>query len=125
MAHLAKFEEKQQLLRYLGEVFEKKNGIANPFIIWEESIWAMTRKAVEFIPIEILREILHEMSKNIVENLRGFPDLFVWDTTEYCFIEVKSPSDTLSNQQLFWLQYFQEKGIASKVIRVEWIDSTD
>ncbi len=125
LAHLAKFEEKQQLLRYLGEVFEKKNGIANPFIIWEESIWAMTRKAVEFIPIEILREILHEMSKNIVENLRGFPDLFVWDTTEYCFIEVKSPSDTLSNQQLFWLQYFQEKGIASKVIRVEWIDSTD
>lgn len=83
----------------------------------------MTRKAVEFISIDILRDVLHEMSKNIIENLRGFPDLFVWDTHEYYFVEVKSPSDTLSNQQLFWLQYFQDKGINAKVMRVEWIDN--
>lgn len=124
-AHLAKFDNKQILLQYLGEVFEKKNGITNPFIVWEESIWLMTRKAVEFISIDILRDVLHEMSKNIIENLRGFPDLFVWDTQEYYFVEVKSPSDTLSNQQLFWLQYFQDKGINAKVMRVEWIDNAE
>ena len=45
------------------------------------------------------------MSKNLVEHLRGFPDLFMWDekSNEYCFVEVKSPPDNLSNQQLSWL----------------------
>ena len=69
-----------------------------------------------------MKQILHEMSKNLVEHLRGFPDLFMWDDVsgEYCFVEVKSPTDNLSNQQLSWLQYFQEIGVNAKVLRVYW-----
>jgi hypothetical protein len=33
---------------------------------------------------------------------------------------VKSPTDNLSNQQLSWLQYFQEIGVNAKVLRVYW-----
>jgi hypothetical protein len=87
----------------------------------------MVRKAVELIEFEAMKKILHEMSKNLVEHLRGFPDLFMWDDTaldtatgQYCFVEVKSPTDNLSNQQLSWLQYFQEIGVNAKVLRVYW-----
>ncbi|HEY1056012.1 MAG TPA: VRR-NUC domain-containing protein, partial [Emticicia sp.] len=122
ISHLASFDNIQTLLVYMGEKYESKSGIANPFVPWLEEIWIMVRKAVEVINFESLKKILHEMSKNLVENLRGFPDLFMWDehNNDYCFVEVKSPTDNLSNQQLFWLQFFKEVGVNSKVLRVYW-----
>lgn len=122
ISHLESFDNIQTLLVYMGERYESKFGIANPFVIWLEDMWMMVRKAVEVINFESLKKIIHEMSKNLVENLRGFPDLFMWDedSNEYCFVEVKSPTDNLSNQQLFWLQFFKEVGVNSKVLRVYW-----
>ncbi|RYU94944.1 VRR-NUC domain-containing protein [Emticicia agri] len=122
ISHLASFDNIQTLLVYMGERYESKFGIANPFVPWLEEMWIIVRKAVEVINFESLKKILHEMSKNLVENLRGFPDLFMWDegNNEYCFVEVKSPTDNLSNQQLFWLQFFKEVGVNSKVLRVFW-----
>jgi hypothetical protein len=122
ISHLESFDNIQTLLVYMGERYESKFGIANPFVPWLEEIWIMVRKAVEVINFESLKKILHEMSKNLVENLRGFPDLFMWNESnnEYCFVEVKSPTDNLSNQQLFWLQFFKEVGVNSKVLRVYW-----
>jgi hypothetical protein len=120
ISHLDSFQEIHQLLTYMGECYENKFGIANPFVVWLEEIWLMVRKAVEVIELDSLKKILLEMSKNLVENLRGFPDLFVWNEKSYTFIEVKSPTDNLSNQQLYWLQYFEEIGVKSKVLRVFW-----
>lgn len=122
ISHLDGFPDVQDLLIYMGERYESKFGIANPFVVWLEEIWMIVRKAVELIEFEAMKKILHEMSKNLVEHLRGFPDLFMWDDVsgEYCFVEVKSPTDNLSNQQLSWLQYFQEIGVNAKVLRVYW-----
>jgi hypothetical protein len=135
--HLEGFANFQDLLMYMGQRYESKFGIANPFVVWLEEIWLLVRKAVELIEFEAMKKILHEMSKNLVEHLRGFPDLFMWDDSvvdtaavdtaavdsvagQYCFVEVKSPTDNLSNQQLSWLQYFQEIGVNAKVLRVYW-----
>lgn len=122
ISHLEGFADVQDLLVYMGERYESKFGIANPFVVWLEEIWLIVRKAVELIEFDAMKQILHEMSKNLVEHLRGFPDLFMWDDVsgEYCFVEVKSPTDNLSNQQLSWLQYFQEIGVNAKVLRVYW-----
>lgn len=127
ISHLEGFQDVQDLLVYMGERYESKFGIANPFVAWLEEdgthpIWLMVRKAVELVEFGAMRKILHEMSKNLVEHLRGFPDLFMWDekSGDYCFVEVKSPTDNLSNQQLSWLQFFEEIGVKAKVLRVYW-----
>ena len=127
ISHLESFQDVQDLLIYMGERYESKFGIANPFVAWlvEEEIhpiWLMVRKAVELVDFVAMKKILHEMSKNLAEHLRGFPDLFMWDekSEDYCFVEVKSPTDNLSNQQLSWLQFFEEIGVKSKVLRVYW-----
>ena len=60
------------------------------------------------------------MARSLRENLRGFPDLFMWGDGEYSFVEVKSPTDSLSNQQLYWLRFFESINVRSKVLRVEW-----
>ena len=128
IAHLDNFENIQQVLRFMGEHYDKNYGIANPFVMWIEDeeyypVWEVVRKAVELIDWQVLKLILHEMAKNLVENSRGFPDLFVWSENEYEFVEVKSPTDNLSNQQLYWHKFFEEVGLKSKVLRVFWDDS--
>lgn len=114
----------EKLLISMGECYELNKDTANPFVIWLDEIWLMVRKAVELIGAERIGLIMHEMAKNMVENARGFPDLFVWDEAgNYEFIEVKSPTDNLSNQQLFWLHFFKENGVNSSVLRVGFRDA--
>lgn len=115
---LQEFDKSEDFLDFLWVNYQKHEGIANPFVIWLNEIWELVRVAVQKIELEKLKKILHLISKNIVENSRGLPDLFVWDDNNYELVEVKSPTDNLSNQQLFWLRYFKEIGINAKVLRV-------
>lgn len=125
--HLGSFDSIEQLLVEMGNRYEKYQGIANPFVIWMEEIWTMIRKAIEYIGLENSKKVVHEMAKNIVENSRGFPDIFVWNpkNEDYEFIEIKSPTDNLSNQQLYWLRYFKEIGVNARVLRVDFEEPTN
>ena len=117
-AHLEGFLEMEDLLLFMGRKFADQEGIANPFVIWMEGMWESIRIATQYIGIEPIKEILVHICKDIVENSRGFPDLFVWDNNGYEFVEVKSPTDNLSNRQLYWLNYFEANGINARVLRV-------
>ncbi len=116
--HLASFDITDELLIHMRNKYVEHEGIANPFVIWMEGIWEGIRIATQFIGLEKLKDILVHISKDIAENSRGFPDLFVWDEEGYEFIEVKSPTDNLSNRQLYWLGYFEENGVNARVLRV-------
>ena len=114
------FNDSDELLVFLWENFQKNEGLANPFVVWLEEIWEMVRVLVLKIEIEKLKQILLKIAENLVENSRGLPDLLVWSEGHYELVEIKSPNDTLSNQQLFWLRFFKEIGINAKVLRVKF-----
>jgi hypothetical protein len=117
---LDSFEDKDDLMVYLWNNFQKNEGLANPFAVWVEEIWEMVRVMVVQIDLELLKRVMVKIAENIVENSRGLPDLLVWSDGHYEFVEIKSPNDTLSNQQLFWLRFFKEIGINAKVLRVKF-----
>ncbi len=119
-ARLDSFNEAEDLVNHLRSSFEQNYGIANPFVVWLEEIWIMTEAAVWKIGTDKLKRVLERIASNIVENSRGLPDLFVWSENHYEFVEVKSPTDNLSNQQLYWLKYFEEIGLNAKVLRVRF-----
>jgi hypothetical protein len=114
------FENSDDFLEHLWLNFQKNEGIANPFVVWLEEVWVMVRVMVLRIEIEKLKKVMLKIAENLVENSRGLPDLFVWSESHYEFIEIKSPNDTLSNQQLFWLRYFKELGVNAKVLRIKF-----
>ncbi len=118
VAHLDQFVDLQQLLQLMGSNYEKNEGIANAFVVWVDEMWDMVHQATTVVGLEKIKDIMHRIARNIVENSRGFPDIFVWDENGYEFIEVKSPTDNLSNRQLYWLGYFEENGINARVLRV-------
>ncbi len=117
---LNRFEETEDLIEYLRANYHKNMGIANPFVVWLDEIWVMVEAAVTKLGLTRLRLILERIAENIVENSRGLPDLFIWSEYHYEFVEVKSPTDNLSNQQLYWLRYFKEIGVNAKVLRVKF-----
>ena len=81
---------------------------------------------VHYLEPAQLHAILLEMAQNLRENTRGFPDLLVWKDDTYEFVEVKSPTDHLSAQQLHWQHFFERTGVISRVLRVTWeLDKED
>lgn len=104
----------------IQRIHAEKYGMGNPLVGWHESLLELVLTCYDKLQPEQIERVLLEMARNLKENTRGFPDLFCWDENGYCFIEVKSPNDHLSAQQLHWLQFFKEIGIHAKALRVEW-----
>ena len=100
--------------------YETKVGMSNPLVGWHESILPLVAQCYESLEGEQVRRVLLEMARDLKENTKGFPDLFVWRDSTYHFIEVKSPNDHLSAQQLHWLTFFRKLDIRAEVIRVCW-----
>ena len=106
--------------RIIQHHYETKVGLSNPMVGWHDSILPLVAQCYACLAPEQISSVLLEMARDLRENTRGFPDLFVWDGTTYRFIEVKSPNDHLSAQQLYWLHFFQKQGVKAEVIRVAW-----
>ncbi len=113
-------EQKEELLAFVDRLFIEKHGITNPLVEWSAITHHGILKLCEKLNHSQIRHVMLEMAINLKNNTHGFPDLFTWSADTYHFIEVKSPTDNLSNQQLYWLRFFERIGIKSKVLRVEW-----
>lgn len=118
---VVRLHNRKKLLHHIEQVYDEKWGLVNPLISWHENTLPLVKAACSKLKPAQIYQVLMEMGKNLKENGRGFPDLFTWTKTAYAFIEVKSPNDTLSAQQLFWLQFFRECGIEAQVLKVEWV----
>jgi VRR-NUC domain len=107
-------------LEFLHVIFLEKYQHTNPLVEWFPALWSWLEAMIRKLPAAGLKQILLEMAKNLRENTRGFPDLFIWNTDSYHFIEIKSPTDSLSNQQLFWIRFFATQQVKSQVVKVLW-----
>lgn len=119
---LRKFRTKKQLATYIIDIHEEKQGIANRFVTWHESLLPALEVMIQKLPLKGLKAVMIEMSKNMKDNSAGFPDLFIWSDSTYQFYEVKSPNDHLSAQQLFWLDFLRSVKIKSEVLRIKYVD---
>ncbi|MEQ6165753.1 VRR-NUC domain-containing protein [Ekhidna sp. MALMAid0563] len=119
---LNRFRTRKQLIQHIDTLHEEKNGIANRFVTWHESLLPSLEVMIQKLPLKSLKKVLLEMSKNMKENSAGFPDLFLWNEDDYQFYEVKSPNDQLSAQQLFWLDFMASAKIKVDVLRVNYLD---
>lgn len=112
-------DNKKLSKKIVKETFKRKFGIANPLVIWEETLLEFVFIILKFLNGNQLKRILTKMIENPADNLRGFPDLMIWNKHELRFIEVKGPGDNLSYQQLFWIEFISDLGVdisAEKVV---------
>lgn len=117
---LKKLKSSKNWKAYLKKNHEKYFGISNPLVGWEPGYFELLELTIDRIMPKKLAAILLAMAENVRDNSTGFPDLFVWNETDYMFYEVKSPNDQLSAQQLFWLDFFHSIGVNAEVLRLNY-----
>jgi len=118
---LESLRTKKQIAYKMKTTYSMHEGVSNPYVYWDAEIKKATWKLVEFLKPGQVRVVLAEMMIDPKNRTTGFPDLFVWNETRYHLYEVKSPTDHLSEQQLFWLEKFKEWKIPSEIALVKWI----
>ncbi len=119
---LAELDTNERFLTNIETTFIQKFGTANVMVDWNEVLLLLCQIIIKNLTVSQLNVILLEMAQNLRENTHGFPDLMIWNDNDFELIEVKSPTDHLSAQQLYWLQLFKRENIAARVLRVEWGD---
>jgi hypothetical protein len=105
----------------VAKTYEEKFGMTNVLVSWYEGSLEKVLTLVSLLEPKQIHNILLEIASNLRENTRGFPDLLVWDGKDYSFIEIKSPTDHLSSQQLHWQHFLAAQGVQSKIVRVKWL----
>ena len=118
---LADLKTRDDWKKHIETVFFEKYGITNVLVDWNEELLSLNLQMVALLEPAQLGLIMLEISRNLRENTRGFPDLLIWNEQgAYEFVEVKSPTDHLGAQQLHWLEFFQLIGVHARVLRVIW-----
>ncbi|MCF2487061.1 VRR-NUC domain-containing protein [Dyadobacter sp. CY347] len=112
---------KEIIEELVTQTYMDKYGITNVLVPWYEGALEKVLVLISLLSPEQIHLVMMEIALNLRENTRGFPDLLVWNETEYAFIEIKSPTDHLSSRQLHWQHFFKEHNVQSRIVRVKWL----
>jgi hypothetical protein len=105
---------------HMLDIYRSKFGIDNNFISWQLLDEELLQLALQKIPVAHRLAIFERMLQDLGNRCSGFPDLIVFDDSGYRLVEVKGPGDTLQDNQLSWMRYFAQHGIAHEVLHVRW-----
>ncbi len=122
---LRRLDNPDHFCQYLDGLIAAHHGTSVPLVGWHEQMPELLRRACQKVPASALGAVLLEMARDPRHHLRGFPDLLTWTDQAYEFVEVKSPNDQLSAQQLHWLRFFAAQDIPARVLRVAWSEAGD
>nr|XP_020514088.1 fanconi-associated nuclease 1 [Labrus bergylta] len=106
----------------LEDAWTSQEGKVCSLVNWERfSSLQQAQSLVSCLRGAFLGGVIARMSKDYRHCRGGLPDLVVWNTTNntYKLVEVKGPSDRLSQKQQIWLDELQKLGADVEVCHVE------
>ena len=122
MAALWKLLHTWQHQKHMRDIWQAKQGIANPLVTWQVLDTALLDLALHCIPADHLGAVFQRLLFDLTNNRSGFPDLiqFFPDQKSYRLIEVKGPGDRIQDNQQRWLEFFAQRAIPAEVCYVSW-----
>uniref|UniRef100_A0A671VV77 Fanconi-associated nuclease n=1 Tax=Sparus aurata TaxID=8175 RepID=A0A671VV77_SPAAU len=105
----------------LEDVWTSQEGKVCSLVNWERfSSLQQAKSLVSCMGGAFLGGVISRMSKDYRHCRAGLPDLVVWNTSNnsYKVVEVKGPSDRLSQKQQIWLDELQKLGADVEVCHV-------
>lgn len=123
----ARFSELNEAASFRARVinaFEQHAGKMNPLVRWQGLSDELLALAIDRIPLAHWRGLFTRILADTRENTSGFPDLVLFpDAGGYEFIEIKGPGDALQANQRRWMKYFDQQGIACRLVHVRYRQS--
>ena len=85
----------------------------------DDSAVELARWALRIIPQEHIMNFLKWSIQDFWSRQPGWPDFLAYKNVEYLFIEVKSPLDELSLEQMNWFEFAIETNIPCEICRIK------
>jgi hypothetical protein len=82
---------------------------------------ARARRALQLLPREVVVCSVEWAIGDFWQRQPGWPDLLVVRDGEYRFVEVKSPHDELSQEQMRWFQWALSQNVSCEITRVKYL----
>jgi len=77
------------------------------------------RIALKVMPQSLVLKCIDWTVRDFWNRQPGWPDLFVFRTNDYRFVEVKTPHDRLSQEQMTWFKWaIEEAAIPCEIFRL-------
>ncbi len=118
-ARLAMLAEPAVAFGLMRRCFEAKRGTANLFVHWHDDLLDLVGIMLHRLPPCGHAAALRHLAQDTKRHARGLPDLFLWNDSDYRFVEIKAEADHLAGHQYEWLQILQNAGIQVALERVE------
>ncbi|MGR5284101.1 VRR-NUC domain-containing protein [Vibrio maritimus] len=109
---------RQQGIAYLVDRHKNKNGLQNPFIVWELLDDSWLTLAMESIPNDQLVGLFEVILSDIRAYRAGQPDVVAFKDGDWVWYEVKGPGDKLQHNQIRWMKQFERLNIRYQVCYV-------
>ena len=105
-------------LNQLLETYDKKQGIANPFVHWSHFPKALIEHSIDSIPNTLVVDLFKVILSDLKLFRTGMPDLIAFKGDEFHWIEVKGPGDKLQDNQWRWIKEFERLSVPFSVCYV-------
>jgi hypothetical protein len=109
---------RQQGIAYLVDRHKNKNGLQNPFIVWELLDDSWLTLAMESILNDQLVGLFEVILSDIRAYRAGQPDVVAFKDGDWMWYEVKGPGDKLQHNQIRWMKQFERLNIRYQVCYV-------
>ncbi|UTV26678.1 VRR-NUC domain-containing protein [Photobacterium atrarenae] len=106
-------------------VYEKKHGLSNDWVNWSLLSPELLTLSTSSFPGPLLARLFERILFDPRYNRSGLPDLILFKSGGYRWVEVKGPGDKLQHNQIRWLRAFAELAIPVSVDYVSWHHDAD
>ena len=106
----------------IEHTWQQKNGLRNPFVHWSNVDLSIVLACFDALSKTQWLGIFTHLLSDIRQYRSGFPDLFQITEDHYRFIEIKGPGDKLQDNQIAWLEKFDELNVCADVCYVQYLD---
>ncbi|SDJ76736.1 VRR-NUC domain-containing protein [Ferrimonas sediminum] len=109
----------------LLDTFDQKQGIANYWVNWDGISRPLIESALSSLSHAQLTACFRRLLFDLKANRSGHPDLFLTRNNRCLWLEVKGPGDSLRDNQIRWLTFFDDHDIQAAVCYVTIDASSD
>lgn len=120
-AHFAGLEQAADLGQVFEALLEGAGTLRDYLWVAEDDAEELARAALSTIPKDVILRMIRWVVADFWHRQPGWPDLLLLRSAEYRFVEVKSPNDKLSLEQMQWFEWAlvdAEEAVPCEVCRI-------
>ncbi len=112
--------KKTDIAKLFEELLVPSESLRDYLWVNDDEAVELGRTALRVMPHTLVLKCVDWAIRNFWGSQTGWADLFVFNYNEFKFVEVKSPNDELSLEQMNWFKWaIEEAGIPCEIIRLK------